>query len=124
MRRPCRCGEVPPYACAACVVQNYTNEMKLALGTKVWKGTTQMFRNGLRELLLMRGEPGAELFTLKAYRAGRATQLAEQGKGRQSILNAGEWSGNAALSYLDADRIDAATFLKAAFEGSTEDEGT
>lgn len=50
-------------------------------------------------------------FTLKMFRAGRATALAEEGKSIGDILNAGEWRSAAFLAYINEDVVDASQIL-------------
>ena len=61
-------------------------------------------------------------FSLKAFRAGPATQLAVDGAGWQTALAAGEWRGLSALKYIDADLVDESAFIRALFEASSDEE--
>ena len=45
-------------------------------------------------------------FTLKGFRAGRATDMAKKGSSVGTILNAGEWRSSAFLRYVDEDAVD------------------
>ena len=64
------------------------------------------------------GVQGAQSFTLKAYRAGKATAMAAAGATVGEILQAGEWRSQAFLRYVDTDAVDEAQMLSAAVEGS------
>ena len=65
----------------------------------------------LRRLLALLGVDGHSEFSLKAFRAGRATSLAAAGKSIGHILSAGEWRSAAFLSYIDTDAVDQAQLL-------------
>ena len=66
----------------------------------------------------MLGVAGAKTFTLKAYRAGKATSMAAAGATIGQILLAGEWRSQAFLRYVDTDIVDHAQLLSAVVEGS------
>lgn len=70
----------------------------------------------------MLGTDGAQRFTLKAFRAGKATELARSGKSLGAILSAGEWRSAAVLRYVDEDVVDAAEMLKTAVDQSSDEE--
>ena len=59
-----------------------------------------------------------ELYTLKMFRAGHATELAKNGKSVGDILRAGEWRSAAFLSYVDEDLVDASQILDHVLEDS------
>ena len=48
-------------------------------GDLLWRLNPVRFRDALREILLLVGHPAAKVFTLKGFRAGRATQLMKDG---------------------------------------------
>ena len=50
-------------------------------------------------------------FTLKAFRAGKATALANSGAPLGQILAAGEWKSRAVLNYVDEDVFDGAQLV-------------
>ena len=68
------------------------------------------------------GKPEGERFSLKSFRASRATCLAEQGKGLRTILELGEWKGKAALNYMNEAMLDDAAFLRVIIDQSDEEE--
>ena len=72
----------------------------------------------LRRLLTLLMAPGAERFTLKAFRAGKATELAKAGATLGSILTAGEWKSAAVTRYVDEDALDASAFIGIVAESS------
>ena len=57
------------------------------------------------------GAQHADAYTLKAFRAGKATALAAAGKSLRVILAAGEWRSTAFLSYVDTDAVDQSQIL-------------
>ena len=52
----------------------------------------------------------------KAFRAGRATQLAADGEPLQAIFQAGEWRSAAFLRYVAADAADEGELLRLTLE--------
>ena len=75
-------------------------------------------RCDLRELQI----PNANAFTLKAFRAGRATEMANSGDGLAAILQAGEWSSPALLKYISETELDKKKFLASALMNGDDDE--
>ena len=75
----------------------------------------------MRQLLGLLQFEGASAVTLKAFRAGKATELAAAGKSVGHILRAGEWRSAAFLAYLDEDAVDAAQLLHRTLEQSDEE---
>ncbi len=66
--------------------------------------------------------PGASDFTLKAFRAGRATELAAAGWLLPQVMAMGEWRSFAVLRCIDSDRVNLVQMLTVTLQGS-EDEG-
>ena len=87
-------------------------------GAKVWKTTARDMLLGVLRVLACLKVANPELFTLKMFRAGHATELAQSGKSIGDILQAGEWRGAAFLSYVDEDLVDAAQILDHAIDDS------
>ena len=54
----------------------------------------------------------SQKFTLKAFMAGRATEMAARGNALGTILLAGEWSSSAVLRYVNVDAIEEQSFLQ------------
>ena len=52
-------------------------------------------------------------FTLKAYRTGRATELAVKGAPLGEISRPGKWKSKAVLAYINEDALDTAEFIQA-----------
>jgi len=122
LRRPCRCDSVPAQFCCACRYRSWCKAEPRAVGQRVFGGSAYAFQQELRRLLVLTGELQGAQFTLKCFRAGRATELAKQGGSWQSVLAAGEWRGLAALKYLDIDAVDESAYMKAVLEASSESE--
>ena len=76
----------------------------------------------LRRYLVLLGVPGAMSFTLKGFRAGKASHLAASGVALPAIMEAGEWRSNAVGRYLDESAIDAKRVLDILNDDSGEDE--
>ena len=66
--------------------------------------------------------PGSNQYTLKAFRAGHATELAMQGKSLGEILQAGEWRSKAFLAYVDANCVDEAQLFKELIENPDDED--
>ena len=79
------------------------------------------FEGKLRQLPSLLQFEGAASVTLKAFRAGKATELAAAGKSVGHILRAGEWRSAAFLAYLDEDAVDEAQLLDSMLQQSEED---
>ena len=66
---------------------------------------------------------GAAKYTLKAFRAGKATDMAARGESFSAILECGEWRSSALLRYLSESEVDKFAFLKnAVLEDELDDE--
>ena len=70
-----------------------------------WSGPQAVAK--LRRYLRLLKIPHASEFTLKAFRAGKATAMAAKGVGLQMILAAGEWKSHAFLNYVNEERAEA-----------------
>ena len=88
----------------------------------MWAFTSQQFSQWLQRILTLLAVPGASSFTLKAFRAGKATALAAAGFSIGDILRAGEWCSRAFLAYIDEDAVDAAQLLQQTLAASDEEE--
>ena len=62
------------------------------------------------------------LYTLKSFRAGRATAMAASGDTLASILQAGEWKSSAFLNYISESEVDRVRMLDHAMMDDEEDE--
>ena len=108
LRRPCTCQKDPRF----CVVHLAERAlMHKQIGQKLWSGMPSHFIKILRCFLGQLKVPHPELFTPKAFRAGKATALAAAGSNLGDILMAGEWKSAAFLAYIDETSVDQAAFL-------------
>ena len=103
LRRTCTCHLGDTRCCVAHVVQRVLN--LVAAGEKLFQFNGTEFRRVLRRLLTFLGHNGASQFTLKDFRAGRATSLAASGHSIGEILIAGEWKSSVFLRYCQADDL-------------------
>ena len=67
---------------------------------------------------------GAEQYTLKSFRAGKATEMAAQGFTLAQILDAGEWKSRAVYNYIDANTADQAELLRQTIEAPDDEENS
>ena len=72
----------------------------------------------MKRMLSLLLAPDAEKFSLKAFRAGKATELAKAGSALGSILAAGEWKSTAFMRHVDEDAVDASAVLGMVTEAS------
>ena len=72
-------------------------------------------------LLQLLSVPGAHDFSLKSFRAGRATALAAAGAGVAEIWAAGEWKSSAFLRYCQADELSVPALLDVVLAGDEDD---
>ena len=61
-------------------------------------------------------------FSLKAFRAGHATELVARGASWSQLLEAGEWRGSAALKYVEAGAVDTAAFAARVIDASSDED--
>ena len=122
LRRPCRCRTVGTQFCCACRFRAWAGRSSPTLGQRVSHLSAYFFLKEMKRLLFLLGHAHASEFSLKAFRAGRATDIAKRGGSWQQVLAAGEWRGMSAASYLDSNVIDEAAYLKAVLEASSESE--
>ena len=92
--RRCRCKEVGQQFCLPCRGAQICQQAKPA--EHLWSFKPTAFAKRTK----------AESFTLKAFRAGKATQMARDGNNLALILQAGEWKTSSFLRYLDGEKVD------------------
>ena len=109
LRRTCQCRVVGSSNCVAHRLQPLLAQ-KL-VGTKLFSYTATQFLSVLRKLLTQLSAQHSSSFTLKAFRAGKATALAISGAPLGQILAAGEWRSRAVLNYVDEDVFDGAQLV-------------
>ncbi|CAK0831274.1 unnamed protein product, partial [Prorocentrum cordatum] len=122
LRRSCRCDCVGRQSCVACVHRAWRGKFAPADGSRTYAGTSSQFRHKLRHLLNALGYPHAHSYTLKAFRAGKATELAQSGASWQQLQSAGEWRGMSSLSYVDAQKLDDRAFFESLLNASSDEE--
>ena len=66
----------------------------------------QYFLRELGRVLTALGHQQAQWMTLKAFRAGKASQMAVDGRGIADILAAEEWRSSAWLKYVDMNMVE------------------
>ena len=119
LMRPCVCATKAQMFCVVCRLK-----ARLRLRTapaRLWEFTPDGALRQLRRLLQLLEVPRSQSYTLKAFRAGKATALATAGKSLGTILSAGEWRSAAFLSYVNEDAVDRAQILDATLAASDDD---
>ena len=106
LKRSCCCKARGAMLCGPHRVGPYLETV--AQGAKLWQFTTAEFLRHLRRALGLLGIVHSGQYTLKAFRAGHAAEIASSGASWADVLAAGEWRSLAALAYVDADAVDAA----------------
>ena len=114
LQRGCACVERSPVTCLIHRVAPGLNCLRLASRYSHALARSSCSRCGACSRCWVRR------FTLKGFRAGRATSLACQGKSLAAILRAGEWRSAAVLRYLDIDSIDPAQLFEEALDSDIE----
>ena len=116
LRRPCSCSTTGP---GQCVVHRAAGLLqRKSRGQRLWAVTEATALSHVRRLLSQLGIGDACRYTLKAFRAGRATALAVAGCSIGDILRAGEWRSAAFLCYINEDDVDKAQLLNNALADS------
>ena len=118
--RPCTCATTSRQFCVVCRIQDRLRTRTTA--SRLWELSSDQALKQLRRLLVLLEEPNAQAYTLKAFRAGKATALAASGKSLGVILAAGEWRSAAFLSYVDTDAVDHAQILDQTLAASDEEQ--
>ena len=77
----------------------------------------------VKRVAVLLGLPHVEAVGWKAWRAGRATAMANEGCGISSILMAGEWRSHAFARYLDEAELDPGLLLGRTLDASDEEYG-
>ena len=120
LRRPCTCGKVLSKVCVVCRVRAKLRTH--VTSARLWEFTAASALKQLRRVLVLLAADNAASYTLKAFRAGKATALAVSGKSLGAILAAGEWRSSAFLSYVDTDTVDHAQILNQTLEASEDEQ--
>lgn len=99
----------------SCGFKHFTGKMKL--GHKLWEFQSGQTLKHIKKQLRMLGYVKFEDFTWKSFRAGRATEMADDGYSLEQIVLAGEWRSVAFLRHLDVEKVNPCRLL-----GTTVDE--
>ena len=73
-------------------------------------------------MLVLLNVHSADKFTLKCFRAGRATAMTKSGASWQALQSAGEWRGMSTLSYVAPQAIDNYASIQAMVDASSDEE--
>ena len=103
LRRPCTCSEVPTL-CLPCRLSKVLHKKKK--GERLYSLTPHEFTKRMKLALAETGSEDVTSFTLKAFRAGHATELAKLGVALAKIMEKGEWSSRAIFSYINMELVD------------------
>jgi hypothetical protein len=117
LKRACTCSECP-LLCGIHFAGQYV--MTKPIGEELFGFSQAQFTHAIKRALTLLEIPGASTFSLKAFRAGRATELALKGVPIGKILQAGEWKSSAFLRYIDEDTVDHASFAHEILESDDE----
>ena len=116
LSRRCLCQTHGPGRCPPHRLSPYLSKFKV--GERLWGWTPAEFTRLMKRMLSLLLAPDAEKFSLKAFRAVKATELAKAGSALGSILAAGEWKSTAFMRYVDEDAVDASAVLGMVTEAS------
>ena len=108
LRRPCTCGE-DKIICLPCRLGKFIQ--RRSKGQRLYNMNSYDFTKRLKEALRSLGYENVEKFTLKAFRAGHATELACLGVDLAKIMEKGEWSSRAIFSYINMEQVDQSVLL-------------
>jgi hypothetical protein len=117
LKRACTCNECPLLCCIHFAGQYI---MSKPIGDPLFGFSHAQFTHAIKRALMLLEVHGAIRFSLKAFRAGRATELAKKGVPIGKILQAGEWKSSAFLRYIDEDTVDHASFAHEILESDDE----
>jgi len=90
------------------------------VGKRLFSFSSSEFTRTLRRFLTLALAPNPAAFTLKAFRAGRATEMAAQGNSLGAILAAGEWKSAQFLRYVDTDMVEQKVLFERALESDSD----
>ena len=117
LMRPCSC-DMPggSIMCASHRLQRRMRDMEP--GQRLFPQGASFYLKCFHRALGLIGVSCASGFGFKAFRAGRATQLAREGKPTHIIMQLGEWKSASILNYVSADALDASVFWREVHEES------
>jgi len=116
LKRQCTCHNAPAHRCLSHRMDKILAPLKV--GEKVFPWTPKQALAKLHVYLIGAEVPDAKQYTFKAFRRGRATDLAARGYSLAHILDLGEWSekGKAHLKYIRPNAADLQEQIRMAFE--------
>ena len=110
--RPCTCRKGGVLTCLPHRLWPLLAQREV--GEKLWSFTSGELLGRLRRRLTMLGVDKAASYTLKGFRAGKATALVLSGSPLGVVLEAREGRSRAFLNYVDINRVDAHLALEMA----------
>ena len=109
MARNCSCtGGAVDKLCISHRLKSRLESMETGQGLFI--STSPQFLIRFRNLLAVLKVPGAASFGFKAFRAGKATDLAKSGCPVHVIMQLGQWRSAAILRYVSPDALDEGVF--------------
>jgi hypothetical protein len=118
--RPCTCSSGGVQFCLPHRLGPFLEG--LAEGQRLWQVSAHAAHRMLQsQLTFVVGRERALRFTLKAFRAGHATELSRKGCSVQEVLAAGDWKGSTLFSYVRPDEVNDLALLTTAFDRSDEE---
>ncbi len=122
LKQKCICakGKAKEKFCVACRLQQLSAQR--ARRQRMWTSTASQLQALVRKFLTDMGHQSGSRFTLKGFRAGRATEMARSGSGIAAILVAGEWRSKAWLAYVNLDECEHAVLMQNALDEDSDGE--
>lgn len=105
----CKCCCGTERFCVKCEFEERFGTVKP--GQKLWEFNSGQFLRQLKEQLRFLGIAEYSELTWKSFRAGKATEMANDGYGLGQILLAGEWRSVSFLRYLDIEKANPCKLL-------------
>ena len=120
--RPCRYAQVTPQLCAPHRMAKALQPLTRGEPTVPGATPTSVLRDA-RRVLTLHSVEGSREYTLKSFRAGRATSLAAAGWTFPTyVMEAGEWKSMAVLRYIDTDAVDLTQAFQIALRTSDDED--
>ena len=97
----------------------------LEQGQPLWSASSGALLKRLRaQVFSLLGPELAQRISLKSFRAGYATEMAQKGLGIEAILTAGDWKSSAVLNYVRRSDLDELALLRQAWAEDSDDEAS
>lgn len=120
MKRPCMCEEVGPQFCVVCRTKPYLVHGQK--GARLFDDSSYTHIQRLRRYLALLAVEDATSYTWKAFRSGRATEMAAMGFTLGQVLAAGDWHSVAMLKCIRETEADTLECVRQAAENSDDEE--